>query len=45
LSLQGLMVVLDNHSSDAMWCCNMTDGNGLWCAASAVAAAGGSSNI
>ncbi|KAF8059377.1 hypothetical protein HT031_005182 [Scenedesmus sp. PABB004] len=26
----GLLVVLDNHSSDAMWCCGLTDGNGLW---------------
>jgi hypothetical protein len=24
------MVILDNHSSDAMWCCKITDGNGLW---------------
>ena len=24
------MVILDNHSSDAMWCCNSFDGNGLW---------------
>jgi hypothetical protein len=23
-------VILDNHSSDAMWCCDITDGNGLW---------------
>lgn len=29
-SLQGLMVILDNHSSDAMWCCGLDDGNGLW---------------
>ena len=27
---QGLMVILDNHSSDAIWCCNLEDGNGLW---------------
>ncbi|GBF94600.1 endoglucanase e1 [Raphidocelis subcapitata] len=30
LANAGLMVVLDNHSSDAMWCCDMKDGNGLW---------------
>lgn len=24
------MVILDNHSSDAMWCCNFADGNGMW---------------
>mmetsp|Transcript_124087 Transcript_124087/g.247174 ORF Transcript_124087/g.247174 Transcript_124087/m.247174 type:complete len:476 (+) Transcript_124087:78-1505(+) len=26
----GLMVVLDNHMSDADWCCNDADENGLW---------------
>ena len=25
-----IMVVLDNHVSRADWCCNETDGNGLW---------------
>jgi endoglucanase len=25
-----LMVILDNHMSDADWCCNEHDGNGLW---------------
>jgi len=24
------MVILDNHVSRADWCCNDTDGNGLW---------------
>jgi len=24
------MVILDNHMSDADWCCSYTDGNGLW---------------
>ena len=24
------MVILNNHISDAMWCCGETDGNGLW---------------
>jgi endoglucanase len=24
------MVILDNHNSDAGWCCNLKDGNGLW---------------
>jgi hypothetical protein len=38
LLLQGLMVILDNHSSDAMWCCNLEDGNGLWCVAAAAGA-------
>jgi endoglucanase len=28
--VQGLLVILDNHSSDAMWCCGLADGNGLW---------------
>lgn len=26
----GLMVVLDDHSSDAQWCCSDSDGNTLW---------------
>lgn len=30
LSAQGVMVVLDNHTSGAEWCCSTADGNGLW---------------
>jgi len=30
LTSQGLMIILDNHVSDAIWCCSDTDGNGLW---------------
>jgi endoglucanase len=30
LVAEGLGVILDNHSSDAIWCCSFTDGNGLW---------------
>jgi endoglucanase len=30
LASAGLMVVLDNHNSDAEWCCSSTDGNTLW---------------
>eukprot|EP00775_Hariotina_reticulata_P004023 gene4023-4271_t len=30
LAAQGLMVILDNHTSDAIWCCSISDGNGLW---------------
>lgn len=26
----GLMVILNNHVSKAMWCCGLTDGEGLW---------------
>jgi endoglucanase len=26
----GIMVILDNHNSDAEWCCKNDDGNGLW---------------
>jgi endoglucanase len=26
----GLMIVLDNHNSDAEWCCSTSDGNTLW---------------
>ena len=26
----GIFVILDNHMSDANWCCNIDDGNGLW---------------
>lgn len=25
-----IMVILDNHMSNADWCCDETDGNGLW---------------
>lgn len=27
---EGLVVILDDHTSRADWCCNETDGNGLW---------------
>jgi endoglucanase len=30
LTSAGIMVVLDNHNSDAEWCCSTTDGNTLW---------------
>ena len=30
LTNAGLMVILNNHISDAMWCCSLTDRNGLW---------------
>eukprot|EP00927_Polykrikos_kofoidii_P021236 TRINITY_DN20169_c0_g1_i1.p1 TRINITY_DN20169_c0_g1~~TRINITY_DN20169_c0_g1_i1.p1 ORF type:complete len:379 (-),score=56.90 TRINITY_DN20169_c0_g1_i1:58-1194(-) len=30
LTASGLMVILNNHISDAGWCCSLTDGNGLW---------------
>jgi endoglucanase len=30
LASAGLMVVLDNHTSNAEWCCSATDGNTLW---------------
>lgn len=30
LASAGLMVVLDNHTSDAGWCCSDTDGNMMW---------------
>ena len=26
----GVMVILNNHISDAKWCCGLLDGNGLW---------------
>jgi endoglucanase len=26
----GVMVILNNHTSDAIWCCSDDDGNGLW---------------
>lgn len=30
LARAGLLVVLDNHTSRADWCCSDSDGNGLW---------------
>ena len=30
LTKAGVMVILNNHISDAMWCCSEDDGNGLW---------------
>lgn len=30
LAQQGLMIILDNHMSNANWCCSNTDGNTLW---------------
>ena len=30
LTNAGVMVVLNNHISDAMWCCSNDDSNGLW---------------
>lgn len=30
LTNAGIMVILDNHNSDAEWCCSTTDGNSLW---------------
>jgi len=30
LTSNGLYVILDNHVSDANWCCSNSDGNGLW---------------
>ena len=30
LTNAGLMVILDNHVSDAIWCCSRKDGNGMW---------------
>lgn len=30
LVAQGLMIILNNHISDAMWCCGEDDANGLW---------------
>jgi hypothetical protein len=30
LSKAGVAVILNNHISDAMWCCSVTDSNGLW---------------
>jgi endoglucanase len=30
LANAGLMIILDDHNSDAQWCCSGTDGNTLW---------------
>jgi endoglucanase len=30
LTNEGIMVILDNHNSNAEWCCSSTDGNTLW---------------
>ena len=30
LTKAGVMTILNNHISDAIWCCDLTDGNGLW---------------
>ena len=30
LAAEGLYVILDNHMSNADWCCSGTDGNGAW---------------
>ena len=30
LGAEGLMVVLDDHTTNAAWCCKVDDGNGLW---------------
>jgi endoglucanase len=30
LTSDGIMVILDNHNSNAEWCCSTSDGNELW---------------
>ena len=30
LAAAGIAVVIDDHTSGAQWCCNTSDGNGLW---------------
>lgn len=30
LTGEGIMVILDNHNSNAEWCCSTSDGNSLW---------------
>jgi endoglucanase len=30
LAQEGILIVLDNHTSNADWCCSGTDGNTLW---------------
>lgn len=27
---EGLMVILNNHTSKSQWCCSHSDGDGLW---------------
>lgn len=34
LDEQGIKVILDNHTSNAAWCCSNEDGNGWWSTAS-----------
>jgi endoglucanase len=33
LAANHFLVILDNHVSDAIWCCSDTDGDGLWATA------------
>ena len=30
LTKAGVMTILNNHISDAEWCCSSDDANGLW---------------
>lgn len=30
LTSNGLMVILNNHTSKSQWCCSNEDGDGLW---------------
>jgi len=30
ITTSGVMVILNNHISEAGWCCSLDDGNGLW---------------
>jgi hypothetical protein len=30
LNDNGVMVILNNHINDAIWCCSSHDANGLW---------------
>ena len=30
LTAEGLMVILNNHTSKSQWCCSESDGDGLW---------------
>jgi endoglucanase len=30
LEAKGLLIILDNHSTDPIWCCSLGDNNGLW---------------
>ncbi|KAF2760924.1 glycosyl hydrolase family 5 protein/cellulase [Pseudovirgaria hyperparasitica] len=34
LNRKGILVILDNHTSKAQWCCGTSDGNGWWASAS-----------